>query len=472
MYELPAPRHVSIMSALAHTQNGVRANEQSSPDLRHKVFFFEQVCLALTAQVAAIALCRWLFPGTERAFPQILTQMSVPQALAALLCSISLFLTEPERSSKLIRIGGFIAAGAALISLATFLDLAIPFPSAVSAFLRLGQAPQFQGTTILQWATCITLLAIVTILVHAENQRSIRIADFLMVCLSMLVLVLIWEYVFSQLGMFGASAASKLSLQALFCLGSLSTVAALREAEYGVFAIFLGSGIGSRIARGLTPVLLVLPLIREIGRERLLNLHLIPTHYSTALLASFSTAVLFVFVLLLARRINKMEKEIHGLTLRDGLTGLYNVKGFNLLAEQALRLAERAQLPFAVLFIDLDNLKEINDKFGHTIGSASLAELAKLLRATFRETDVIGRIGGDEFVVAGQFSEEIISSSIQRLRTACETRDPEIRRRFPLSFSSGYAICPGGISESLQDLVAKADEAMYQDKRRKKKPSN
>ena len=163
-----------------------------------------------------------------------------------------------------------------------------------------------------------------------------------------------------------------------------------------------------------------------------------------------------------------MEQEIHDLTIRDDLTGLYNMRGFNLLAEQTLRLAQRAQLPFSVLFIDLDNLKQINDKMGHSAGSAYLAETGEILDASFRAGDVKGRFGGDEFVVAGQFSVVGIEIAAHRLAEAAAQRNASDGRRLPLSFSIGYVTCEYYSEETLKELVVKADEKMYQDTRRKK----
>ena len=131
-------------------------------------------------------------------------------------------------------------------------------------------------------------------------------------------------------------------------------------------------------------------------------------------------AVAFSIALLmyLAWRLNALETEIQGLSLRDPLTGLYNLRGFRLLAEQALLLAHRSGQPYSVLFIDVDNLKQINDALGHQTGSDLLAATADILREVFRETDVLGRMGGDEFAVAGQFSNSGIAEAAERLRQA------------------------------------------------------
>jgi diguanylate cyclase (GGDEF)-like protein len=163
-----------------------------------------------------------------------------------------------------------------------------------------------------------------------------------------------------------------------------------------------------------------------------------------------------------------MEIEIHDLSLRDELTGLYNLRGFSLLSEQVLRLAQRSQLPLSVLFIDLDHLKQINDSFGHDVGSAFLVEIAEILKRTFRETDVMGRVGGDEFAVVCQGSHVAISIAAQRLQEACALRNAKCDRPFPLSFSIGFVTAEEHTRQSLKELLTEADKAMYVEKRRKK----
>jgi diguanylate cyclase (GGDEF)-like protein len=162
-----------------------------------------------------------------------------------------------------------------------------------------------------------------------------------------------------------------------------------------------------------------------------------------------------------------MESEMHALSLRDELTGLLNLRGFRLLAEQALRMARRSHVPFSLLFIDLDKLKEINDSFGHTIGSNILADTGEILMATFRESDVLGRVGGDEFAVAGQFSQAAITVAVHRLREAIAQRNARHAQEPLLSLSLGHVTCEPDGAESLDELLEKADFSMYEEKRLK-----
>jgi len=84
-----------------------------------------------------------------------------------------------------------------------------------------------------------------------------------------------------------------------------------------------------------------------------INAHIIPEHFVTAILSSIATMLAMILLLALVWRIRSMETEIHHLSLRDELTGVYNLRGFSLLSEQALLLARRSDLPLSVLFIDL-----------------------------------------------------------------------------------------------------------------------
>ncbi|HEV2135575.1 MAG TPA: GGDEF domain-containing protein [Terracidiphilus sp.] len=234
-------------------------------------------------------------------------------------------------------------------------------------------------------------------------------------------------------------------------------------------SILWGYGTGSRLARMLALPLLLLPLFREILRAHMLKTGLIPARYAGAVLVSVGTVLTVILLLVIARVINRMQENVQELTLRDELTGLHSVKGFYLLAEQAFRYSRRVNMPFGVLFVDMDNLKIINDQLGHSVGSVSLVETAKLLQANFRETDVIGRVGGDEFIVAGQFAEHELLGAMERLRLASIRKNQAAEQRFSISLSLGYAVTEDCAHDNLRNLVKRADEAMYIEKRAKKK---
>ena len=94
-----------------------------------------------------------------------------------------------------------------------------------------------------------------------------------------------------------------------------------------------------------------------------------------------------------------LEDELRAMSSRDDMTGLYNRRGFALLAEQRLKDSRRSGSTLTIVYADVDRLKSINDAFGHNAGDIALVLCAQALEATFRESDIVARIGGDEFVV-------------------------------------------------------------------------
>lgn len=440
------------------------SSNQPDPELLQRLFFVEQVCLALVVQIAVLGLAAHMFPALGRVFPASFSALQPFFALAVLFCVSSLFLLDADGSTPLYglcRIFALFAGASALVS-----SVEPSAPSEVSS------QPSLQ-TFLLHHAglipgVALLLIAAVLFLAKSHSRALIRFADLATVALCLLVLILAAEVIYASLDIPGSSTVGLPSFVTLLCLILLAVALAFRQTERGAFAIFLGSGIGGRLARIATPILVFFPMAREAARARVLNARVIPPHYAMAILASVGTAVSFGLLFLLVRHLNSLESEIKDLTLRDELTGLYNVRGFNLLAGQSLRLAQRAELPFSVLFIDVDDLKRINDEMGHNIGSASLSETAKLLDTTFRDADVIARIGGDEFAVAGQFNHEAIAAAAQRLQDAAAARSCEPSQPFPLSLSIGHATSSMFRFDTLKDLLARADQAMYERKRRKK----
>jgi diguanylate cyclase (GGDEF)-like protein len=441
---------------------------EPNQNILHKAYFAEQICLVLAIQIVLLNLLSHLFSPVDHLLPAAMLHMRISTGIFLLSATLALFFTDLRRYPRLYRAGKILASLSTLAAATTFWGPAAHMLAQFDNFFGRGQITQGQDSQHVL-ALAFMLLGLVKLLLRSRDSIFGSIADAGATILLLLVLIALFEYVFATTGIPGSSTAGLPSIPTLICLALLTLVSIVRRAEYGVFSVFLGDGIGGRIARLVAPILLILPFLRELGRARLLSAHLIPMPYATAILASIATVVSFALLLVLVRLINNMQTEIQGLTLRDELTGLYNFRGFNLFAEQAFRLARRARIPFGVLFVDMDNLKIINDELGHTAGSISLVETAKLLSATFRETDVIGRLGGDEFVVAGQFDSEEISLAIDRLRSGAAAKTQLAGNQFFLSLSMGYAGSDHGADETLKSIVSRADKAMYKEKRAKKR---
>lgn len=163
----------------------------------------------------------------------------------------------------------------------------------------------------------------------------------------------------------------------------------------------------------------------------------------------------------------RAEAEVRQLSLTDELTELNNRRGFYLLGEPALDMAWRNGAIAWLIFIDLDGLKQINDRWGHEAGDGAIAAVGHLLRETFRASDVVARLGGDEFVVLAISNTEAPQELHDRLQHQLQTYNQTHPHPFPLAFSIGIERCPA--QEPLADVLGRADAKMYAAKREKKR---
>lgn len=165
----------------------------------------------------------------------------------------------------------------------------------------------------------------------------------------------------------------------------------------------------------------------------------------------------------------RLQEEVRALSLTDELTGLHNRRGFMTLMEQQRKQLCRTAGEITLLFLDLDNMKAINDTFGHEMGDRALREIAGILRSTFRQSDILARLGGDEFVVAalttaGMDAQVLVS----RLEAHIEALNQCGTNPFTLSLSIGTTRFSCATHVSLEEVMNEADAMMYLRKREKK----
>jgi two-component system, cell cycle response regulator len=162
---------------------------------------------------------------------------------------------------------------------------------------------------------------------------------------------------------------------------------------------------------------------------------------------------------------SELLAELRLLALTDDLTGLYNRRGFLILALQQIKVSRRNGQPMLLFLIDVDHLKAANDRFGHDEGDALLLRCAEVLNDTFRESDLVARLGGDEFAVlavegAGRTSAAITS----RLEKAIQSVNQQSSLA-SLSLSVGTARFDPQVPVVLAELLTEADCNMYRHKR-------
>lgn len=165
----------------------------------------------------------------------------------------------------------------------------------------------------------------------------------------------------------------------------------------------------------------------------------------------------------------RLREELHIRSITDGLTGLYNRLGFQMLAQQQFNLAKRTKRAIFLLYVDVDDLKYINDTLGHREGDRALKDTAAILKKTFRESDIVARIGGDEFAVlmmeAFAASKDIVTFRLKENLETCITQ--ENNRKYRLSLSFGIGHYDPASPCTIDNLIAQADALMYSQKKRK-----
>jgi diguanylate cyclase (GGDEF)-like protein len=201
----------------------------------------------------------------------------------------------------------------------------------------------------------------------------------------------------------------------------------------------------------------------EAQPARLVSLHDITDRKRAEIQLQAKTAALVAEV---AER-EQLQAELKALSLHDELTGLYNRRGFMLLADQLWRLARRNQQDFVILYMDVDRFKHINDTYGHAQGDQALRDVARILLLSSRESDIQGRLGGDEF--AALLVDCNLASAqlaITRLKENLNQVSAYTSGLYTLALSIGVAHFDPSDQADLHALMAQADADMYLQKQR------
>ncbi len=171
--------------------------------------------------------------------------------------------------------------------------------------------------------------------------------------------------------------------------------------------------------------------------------------------------------------LEKANERLRSLSLTDELTGLSNRRGFMIMAGGLLKFARRAGHPLCLLYIDMDCLKQVNDTFGHAEGDIALNHFAHILTETFRDSDVIARMGGDEFVVLTiDATEGDLASIHARLQSNVNVHNLHSARGYSLSFSLGIIRVDLSTTITMEALLSQADTAMYHHKQSRRRAAS
>ena len=161
--------------------------------------------------------------------------------------------------------------------------------------------------------------------------------------------------------------------------------------------------------------------------------------------------------------LDEANKRLKKLSITDGLTGLFNHRHIHQLLHEEWQRTQRTGEPLAVVMLDLDKFKQVNDTYGHPTGDVILYETAQILGETAREIDMVGRYGGEEFIAILPNSDENAAAQFaERVRHTVETHvfrdeDTEVR----MTMSCGLAAFPDEAADAPEELLKRADEALY-----------
>ena len=199
--------------------------------------------------------------------------------------------------------------------------------------------------------------------------------------------------------------------------------------------------------------------------ERNKNLRTLLITYGLIVFLSLAVAVCLLYAVIIQARAEDAMRE---LSLRDELTGLNNRRGFLLLAAQQIKITDRLKQKLALLYLDMDNLKGINDSLGHKAGDRALIDMATILKSSFRASDVIARLSGDEFTgLVLESADNARDKIVERLQENLNAYNMQTNRQYKLSVSFGITQYEPGSPCSLDELLELGDKLMYEQKQKK-----
>lgn len=166
-------------------------------------------------------------------------------------------------------------------------------------------------------------------------------------------------------------------------------------------------------------------------------------------------------------KIHHLEQEMRRLAMIDELTGIMNRRAFLSNVEYTINLAKRSRMDLVLVYLDLDNFKAINDTYGHAAGDEVLKSFASIAGSIVRKTDVVGRLGGEEFAMlvygaSKEGAQRLIERLLEEIRNI---RIPIPGHRIHFTASAGLVYLDANEYASVEQLLVKADKALQQSKR-------
>jgi len=439
-------------------------------------------CLA-SIVVGCLVLCGWIF-HIERLKSALLGSMSIEvnTAFGLIFLGMSLWLLLPDPPRRARRYWGlFFATLAVSIGATTVIEYVCGLDLRIDRFLSSQAASAVAtyspGRMSPITATTFLALGLALLLLDKETQSGWQPSQLLSLWGAFAAIMSLSGYINGATAIYRIFSYTQVAVYTALVLSMVSAAVFFARPRVGIASDLTGRFSGSAIARRFLPAVMIVPFLAAWIRIRGQRAGLFGTELGLALNVTTSVVTLSLLVWLNARRLNKTEKTLeevreaknilYDASVKDELTGLYNRRGFLTFAEEQIKAACSGRRELLVVFADVDGLKAINDRYGHSEGDRALKKAAEVLLTVFRETDLVARLGGDEFAVlaldcspAGLV--RINAHFDKLLRSINDLENP-----WKLSISVGAVQVDSRHQLSVEELLGKADGIMYDRKRAK-----
>lgn len=494
----------------------MRAEPEVSQVKRQCQFItYARLAAVIVTIIGVVVLTGWLFdvPALRTVFPGW-TAMKVNTASIFTVLGVGLWCATFRASlvAGLIRRLGAVLAilvgGLTLIEYVMSVDLAIDLLLPVELQHSQEQEVLFPGRMAHATALCLLLFGFGLLLDGRRLLPQIFASSALFISLMALV-----GYLFDVSVLYSVGLYSSMAIHTVIALILLNTGLLVIQQRSGFVELLISDTAGGKVARSLLASIPVVVLgiggVLVVGE----GLGYYDNRFSLALMATLSIATLIAVILRTARHLHRIDKsrgyaqaelaalnaalelrivertraleavnsklmgemsqrqkvedDMRRLSLTDELTGLHNRRSFFLLADRLMHSARRNDQSCLLFFIDLDGLKKTNDVHGHEAGDLAIVAAAQVLKAAFGDSDVVARIGGDEFVVLAIDMGESADALSARVQVLVDEFNGSDRCRYPVGLSIGAVGCSPKELKPLGDLLAGADAAMYANKQRR-----
>lgn len=413
-----------------------------------------------------------IVPGT------IAMKASTASALILLGASL-LLLLEPEGKPRRRRVGIACAVGGGMIGLAFLSEYVLnrnlgidelPFRDGAGRAAGVPHPGRLAPTT----AVSLVLVGVALATLDRRQSRSWRPSELLVMPVALIATMSLIGYLYAIPAFYGPASAAKMALTTACCFLALAVAIAIARPHGRLLGFVTTSAPGGILARRLMPLVVLLPLVLGWLRVRAGDAGFLGGSAGDWWLTAATIVAFLVVLWRVATRMNtldgarqKLERELFTFANHDELTGLFNRRRFREEASGHARRTLRRGGSTALIILDLDGLKSINDSLGHLAGDDLIEKVGRSINATVRKTDVAARLGGDEFAVLLPDSTEDGATRVaENLRRA--VRDIEVKAGLDTAHSTasvGVAHSVEPLTDDGRKLLGAADQAMYEAKR-------